>query len=135
MFPSILDTSAVYGSFLIPADAVPRIEAAVTKLAKRITAGKTVADIAPAVIAKRDHFVPRRDGGADPYSWVTLLYAMPRVEGWTLQAVYDWERAPDGSVTCYTSNVPGVSVPESLRTVEAGRCDHCGIKRDRKRPC
>lgn len=131
-------------TLLIPESRVDSLIKTISKLAKRIDAGKTHAAFAPtAEIVGEQAMIRTADTGpvtfyipgksykdtavAYTYKWVTVSYDRPLVEGWRLTAVYDWTDGP-----CMVSAVPGEEIPREFRTVEAGRCDHCNVNRARK---
>jgi hypothetical protein len=136
----------VYASYLIPTSRVDALQKRVDKLARRIAKGKTHADFPPAITATRNIMVVMMPDGphsihptksypvdttyAD-YTWVTLRYQRPALNGWHLVAVYDWEITADGTRTCYVSPVPGQMVLSEFQEVDAGRCDHCHTNRPR----
>lgn len=142
-----MDTS-IYASYLIPTQRVEGLEKLIKKLSNKIAKGKTSAE-KPEIEATRDVVMIRHKGQLVPYNpsvhspegedhefygytWVTLKYEQPKLNGWQLVAVYDWEVTEDGKDTCYMSVVPGQMVPESYREVHYGECEHCNTRRRRK---
>lgn len=135
-----------YASILVPSERVEDIEKTFGKLARRIEKGKTVAMVPPTVEATRSvvmvvtetggyrYAVPGQDDGEKLYdfAWLTVRYAQPKMAEWSLVAVYDWEQTPDGIVT-YVHTVPGEMVPEEYRDPQPNECDHCHIKRFRRK--
>jgi len=138
----------VYASYLIPTARVAGLDKTITRLANRVKKGKTDADFAPSLIILKEIVMVSDGDGAKPfntsteysrkakysyYTWVTLHYQRPIINGWQLVAVYDWETTDDGIRTCYVSPVPGMMVPLEYRDVESGECDHCHANRRRNK--
>jgi hypothetical protein len=136
-------TNTVYASYKIPTSRVKGLEKAITKLANRITKGKTTADFPPAIEYTKEviyvnglPFSPdktyKEDDKFVSYTWVTIKYNRPIINGWHLVCVYDWEYA-DGEEICYISTVPDQMVPKEYRNVDPSDCDHCNTKRRRNK--
>jgi len=141
--------NTVYASYLIPTSRVAGLDKFITRLANKVKKGKTEASFAPSlVIVKEIVMVSDLGKRTEPfsatvtysnkakysyYSWVTLNYERPIINGWQLVAVYDWETTDDGIRTCYTTPVPGMMVPLEHRDVESGQCDHCHSNRRRNK--
>ena len=137
--------NSIYASFLIPEYRLDGLEKLINKLARKISKGKTSAE-KPEIEATREVVMIKDKGQLVPYNpakhtgehdfygyvWVTLKYEQPKLNGWQLVAVYDWEVTEDGHETCYTSMVPGQMMPDMYRDVAFGECDHCNTKRRRK---
>jgi len=136
-----------FATHLIPTSRVDSLEKKIIGLAKRIANGKTQADFQPTITIVKEVIYATNSGYKRPYnpeheyskhmklvsySWVTVMYQQPRVEGWQLVAVYDWEVNQAGERTCYVSTVPGHMVPPEYREIESGECDHCNTNRRRK---
>ena len=140
--------NTVHATYRIPSSRVEGLTSVIEKLARRIVKGKTHADFPPAIEATREMIYVRDLNKTRPYNaetvyspkaeyisytWVTIKYQRPVINGWTLVAVYDWEVTPDGTQTCYVSTVPGQMVPPELRNPESGQCDHCNTNRRRNK--
>ena len=140
--------NSVYATYLIPTSRVAGLDKLITRLANKVKKGKTEASFAPSLIIAKEIVMVQDGGKAKPfndtaeystkakysyYSWVTLHYERPIINGWQLVAVYDWETTADGTRTCYVSPVPGMMVPKELRDVESGECDHCHANRRRNK--
>ena len=138
----------VHATYLIPQSRVDGLTKTIGKLARRIQKGKTHSDIVPTIEIVRDVIMVHNNGRLErfnafkdshndkdlvQYTWVTIHYQKPVLDGWHLIAVYDWEVTEDGKRTCYVNPVPGQMVLEEFREVEDGRCDHCHTNRRRKK--
>lgn len=140
--------STLYGTFLIPSSRVDSLQKRLKAIARKLAKGKTVADVEPFCTVMREIIMvhDKRYGTAPfiagreylptakfaPYSWVTVRYSRPVLNGWQLIAVYDWEWTENGC-TCYVSTVPEMITPPEYRDIEGGRCDHCNTNRRRKK--
>lgn len=140
--------NSIYATFLIPGERLEGLEKLFKKLARKIEKGKTSAEI-PVIEATRSevlienngqlvkykvckHSPEDQDHSFYDYVWVTIKYEQPKLNGWQLVAVYDWEITADDKTTCYMSVVPGHMVPDEYREVNPGECEHCNLTRRRK---
>lgn len=140
--------NSVHATYLIPTSRVAGLDKVITRLANKVKKGKTEASFAPSLIIVKEIVMVRDGNKSKPfnaaaeyspkaqysyYSWVTIHYERPIINGWQLVAVYDWENTADGTRTCYVSPVPGMMVPLEYRDVESGQCDHCHANRRRNK--
>jgi len=140
--------NSVFATYLIPDSRVTGLTKLITRLAKKVNSGKTEASFPPSIRVVKEVVMVQDGGRARPfspmatyskkakfsyYSWVTIKYERPIINGWQLVAVYDWENTADGKRTCYVSPVPGMMVPLEYRDVESGECDHCHANRRRNK--
>lgn len=149
---------AFHGAILIPEPNVSKLVKKVEAVAKRIRKGKTTALAEPYAIPLHEvsmitgyicragglswregvpniePYDPARHDKNDcepelrPYRWVELFYEAPHISGWRLTGTVDWE-----DDMCIVNPVPGESVPKEYWNIEAGRCDHCKIHRNRRK--
>ena len=137
---------SIHASYRIPTSRVDGLEKTLIKLAKRIAKGKTEAT--PPVLEDTRNVILVKDNGTIlpfnqtrkytikakflEYTWVTIKYQRPSIDGWKLIAVYDWDTTDDGRV-CYVSTVPSEMTPLEYREVESEYCDHCSTRRQRNK--
>ena len=70
-----------------------------------------------------------------PYIEVTVEYEIPKLNGWELVSVFDYEVFIDDddqkSKAVFTSTVPGKELPFEYQDKDSICCEHCGHKRYR----
>jgi hypothetical protein len=139
--------SEVYGTYLIPSSRLDGMTKLINKLARKIAKGKTHADFEPTIDPMRTVVMEQYSNNLFPikpnvdysdknvaeYTWVTIKYQQPVLNGWSLVAVYDWETTPEGVRTCFVSTVPDQMVLPEYRNVEDGECNHCHTNRKRNK--
>lgn len=71
------------------------------------------------------------------YQEVTVKYEIPKIAGWDLICVFDYEDYVDKDDqiqrAVFTNAVPGKEVPEKYQDKNEIHCEHCGHKRFRKK--
>jgi hypothetical protein len=68
---------------------------------------------------------------------VTVSYQIAKFQGWSLISIFDCEPFEDEEgemkLAVFTNSVPGMKVPPEFQNKTEIHCDHCGIKRFRKK--
>lgn len=119
------DTGLTAATHMIPTANLPRLQAQVDSINRRIE-GQGLDSDPFTIEVHRGRPVVRLPGRQVERTWVTLIGATPRYNGWELWARYDHTGGP-----ALAQSVPGVDIPHSMLERSDSTCQHCGKHRSR----